>query len=200
MSKPHHKIKPAYTVTPPKSPYGKYKQDLERDFNKRCGYCDSPAHHWGGRVVFQIDHFAPKSKFKHLKDKYENLIYSCPICNRGKSNLWASDDENVSIVDGEGFLHPCLDDYSPHFRRLPTGQIEPLTHTGKYMYKKLKFYLRRHEIIWLMEELRELINEVRPFVKNPKCSKSRRLKSYCQDVYEAYFDYEQFFIDSIDER
>jgi len=76
--------------------YHSYKSYLREDFSKRCGYCNDLDVLCGGRRGFQIDHFRPQKKFEHLKINYDNLIYSCPYCNRAKSDDWPSNSEHES--------------------------------------------------------------------------------------------------------
>jgi hypothetical protein len=136
-----------------KSNYSHYKGELREDFIKTCGYCGTPDFYSGGRAGFHIDHFAPKSKFAHLKNTYTNLVYACPICNIGKSNDWPGDDPAVSFVADSGYVDPCDPQYHVHLARSEDGKIVPLTQLGQYICKKLKLHLRRRQIIWLMEKM-----------------------------------------------
>ena len=75
---------------------------------------------------FHIDHFAPQSKFPSQPCRihdYSNLVYSCPVCNIAKSNAWASDDIDVPILNGKGFIDPSAPDYENHFYRTADGRI-----------------------------------------------------------------------------
>ena len=55
--------------------YTECKEILAEDFQQMCGYCGKDR-----KVLlkqFQIDHFAPKSKFPDKKNVYDkNIIYS----------------------------------------------------------------------------------------------------------------------------
>jgi uncharacterized protein (TIGR02646 family) len=123
--------------------YRRYKEALEKDFNEKCGYTDCQQSWFGGKSNFQIDHFKPKSIYPELITKYSNLIYSCSYVNRAKS-----DD------DGD-YIDPCDGDYNMHFHRDTLGNIYPneSSATAKYMYKRLKLYLKRYSIIWMLEQL-----------------------------------------------
>ncbi|WP_214630368.1 HNH endonuclease [Paenibacillus agaridevorans] len=82
--------------------HSKCKKYLRFDFNYRCAYCGQHEfENIASYNFFQIDHFRPKKKFSHLSDidDYNNLYYSCSICNgrSGKSDNW---DENL--------LNPCM--------------------------------------------------------------------------------------------
>ena len=190
-----HRESPSYSDVNSKSPYTKYKDDLKKDFHGCCGYCGSPDFIWGGKSGFQIDHFAPKSKFPDLIEIYKNLIYACPICNRGKSNKWPSDDSSVSIRNEEGFVHPCKDEYATHLSRNEFGVITANTKVGDYMHTSLKLGLKRHQIIWLMEELHYLMKEVEKYI-----DKSSELKERYRDLAVEFFQYNEILRKSIDDR
>ena len=128
------------------------KKHLAIDFNGRCAYCDDRDFYYGGTRSFQVEHFAPKGKFPALKYVYENLLYSCPYCNRAKSDAWPSDDSSVNIVDNEGFVNPCSDEYDQHLERIPSGEIIARTKLGTYMRTKLKLYLRRHVLFFKIDQ------------------------------------------------
>lgn len=135
--------------------YGSYKPFLAKDFNNRCGYTDCPDFWFGGRGNFHIDHFIPWKKYPakpSLKTDYNNLVYCCSYVN-----ILKSDDETA-------YLDPCNVDYNNHFSRSLHGEIQPNKSSAKalYMYSKLKLYLKRYQIIWMLEQLfqkMELINE-----------------------------------------
>lgn len=137
--------------TPPKRTYtGKelkdykaYKDALENDFLERCGYTFCQQAWFGGRRNFQIDHFKPKSIHPELETKYSNLVYSCSYVNRAKSD------------DIGKYIDPCDVDYNEHFYRDELGNIYPVenSESAKYMYRKLKLFLKRYSIIWLLEQL-----------------------------------------------
>ncbi len=138
---------------PAKARYSLYKADLRADFSSACGYCGTSDFYSGGQSGFHIDHFAPKSKFEKLKNHYGNLVYSCPICNIGKSNDWPGDDAGVSYVGNIGYVDPCSTAYSQHLRRDSAGKIIPMTPLGEYIYKRMKLYLKRRQVCWLVDKM-----------------------------------------------
>jgi hypothetical protein len=127
------------------SNYRAYKDFLERDFNERCGYTDCPQFWFGGKRNFQIDHFMPRSSHSHLANTYSNLVYSSSHVNRAKSD------------DIGDYIDPCDTDYNEHFYRDSGGNIFPKESSApaKYMYKKLKLYLKRYGIIWTLDQLEQ---------------------------------------------
>ena len=136
-----------------KKKYPEYHDELEKDFHGICGYCGKNEKLF--KEHFQIDHFAPQ-KFKELKDKYENLVYSCPKCNKHKSNKWPTDDATISVVNEKGFVDPASEEYDHHLGRDNDGNIYPITKLGEYMYKTLKFDIRPMRIIYKIQLLAEL--------------------------------------------
>lgn len=153
-----------FRITPPKrtyegpelNPYQKYKSILEIDFNKRCGYTDCNQVWFGGKRSFHIDHFKPKSKFPELSTKYSNLVYSCSYVNIAKSD------------DISDYLDPVMIDYNEHFFRDNSGNIYPAddSPTAKYMHIKLKLYLKRYSIIFMLEKIRNKMTETKILIEN----------------------------------
>lgn len=138
-----HKIKPQRTFSRELQKYTSYRRYLKDDFFNNCGYCGDGDNFYGS---YHIDHFKPQSIpiFAHLHNDYNNLVYSCPFCNLSKSDTW---------LTANGFIDPCDIQYDTHLSRNSKGQIVPLTLSGENMYKHLKLYLIRHELIWMIEKL-----------------------------------------------
>lgn len=146
------KIAPERTYEGPElKPYRKYKKYLVPDFKGRCGYTDCNHLWFGGKSNFHIDHFKPKSKYPKLETKYSNLVYSCSYVNIAKGD------------DDFDYLDPCNDDFNEHFYRTSSGDIMPYDHSSraKYMHIKLKLYLKRYSIIYLLDEIRNKMDEVK---------------------------------------
>lgn len=132
--------------------YTTYKQYLRKDFEYRCAYCDVHENEYGGLHNFHVDHFRPHSvpRFLNLKTSYTNLLYSCGVCNRHKSNDWPSDDP---LIDGHGYLDPCEHDYEHHFcpAVAPPYHIAGLSQAANYMIRRLR--LNRQQLL-RMRQLR----------------------------------------------
>ena len=161
--KPFRKINPSRTYTgPAKGHYRDYRAELAQDFNGRCAYTDC-SHKWWADG-FHIDHFAPKkpkltdpgqlAAFQAREHLYTNLVYACPQVNRAKSNDWPSEDPDVNVVEGRGYIEPCSD-FNQHFERTDTGAIVPRAGdtVAAYMWQKLRLYLRRYELYWRIDEI-----------------------------------------------
>lgn len=154
------KQKPARTCTKRYADYKSFKPYLVKDFNNRCGYCDSHDKFFGGLKNFQIDHFKPHSIviFTPLKHDYSNLVYSCPSCNRAKSNKWE---------DVDGFIDPCDNEYDNFISRDTNGKIKHNnTKQGEYIYSNLNLLLRRHEFLWLIERLENQKSQIKELREN----------------------------------
>lgn len=169
------------------------KKHLAIDFGHRCAYCDDPDTYGGGYRAYHVEHFAPKEKFPALRYDYDNLLYSCPWCNRSKWDTWPSDDPKVSIVGEKGFVDPCTEEYDKHLERNLDGSIAGKTPLGKYMYKTLQLYLKRHAIVYNVDKLwrkrKELEDSIAADKKSGKeCSKKEEaLRLLTKDFFE-YFD------------
>lgn len=149
--------KPIRTCIKIYASYRSFKSYIRDDFNKRCGYCDDLDYFHGGKRGYQIDHFRPHSisRFTVLKEDYSNLVYSCPFCNGAKSNKWK---------DNEGFIDPCNEEYTTHLERNNKGQIKSKSEQGRYIYTNLNFYLKRHELLWMIERLEEQSIEINSYL------------------------------------
>lgn len=137
------------------------KMRLAIDFDSKCAYCDDHHHYAGGYKSYHVEHFAPKERFGHLRYTYDNLLYSCPYCNISKSDKWVGKDENENVVGDRGFIDPCTEDYNKHLGRDKDGTIIYKTEIGKYMYCELKLYLKRHQLIFKLEKIRQQKNKLK---------------------------------------
>lgn len=160
MSAPLRKRVPVHSATGKKwKSHPTIKKHLRQDFNGRCAYCDDSDSLVD--VDFQVEHFAPMAKFPEREIVYENLLYACPYCNKSKSKYWVSDDPDISVIGDQGVVNPCDKAYDRHLGRLETGCIYPKTPLGEFMYRRLKLYLRRHELFFSIERLKNKIKELK---------------------------------------
>jgi len=66
--------------------YMSYRPWLRDEFAFRCVYCLF-REQWGRvRAEFELDHFRPQAKDPGLETVYDNLVYSCRVCNVLKSD------------------------------------------------------------------------------------------------------------------
>lgn len=185
--------KPERSETGKRLIFSNSREQLSKDFNHRCGYCDDSSEY--ACCSYHIDHFAPSKKFEHLQNDYNNFVYSCPYCNISKSDKWIGNSAEQSIVDGIGFVDPCDLKYNAIFERLDNGKIKPLNDLAEYIYYELKLYLKRHEILYLIEEinekglkLKQKIADFKSLGKNTeKLEKiDYELLKYFRDYYNVY--------------
>lgn len=146
------------------SDYHDYLPELREDFQHMCGYC--------GKIeaitknVFEIDHFIPKKYAKEKENDYNNLVYSCYVCNRKKSDKWPSKDSKIQFVDSKGIVDPASDDYDSHVERRENGEIYGKSEVGKYMVEEVfKFNLRPIREVWQLMKLIEKKKQLREKIK-----------------------------------
>ena len=100
-----------------------------------------------------------------LAHKYSNLIYSCSYVNRAKSD------------DIGNYIDPVDVDYNQHFYRDELGNIYPKENSeaAKYMYVKLKLYLKRHSIIWMLDQLEQRMFKLQELIEATKNEEAKEL-------------------------
>jgi hypothetical protein len=111
----------------PFSDYRTYKPHLQRVFHRKCVYCRI-SDGFKGIESFGIDHYLPRSKFPHLLVTWENLFYSCNVCNAWKGE---------SASTPELFLpNPCEHRMSEHVQYTDAG-VETYTPHGDWLAELL---------------------------------------------------------------
>jgi hypothetical protein len=116
-----------------------------------CGYCDVTEISAGG--VLTIDHYHPLSA--DGDDNLDNLVYACVRCNQYKHTYWPTSEERAR---GFRILHPLHDIRAAHYQLdNKTGQLEPLTETGRFHIALLR--LNRPQLVQhrLIEQLRKVL-------------------------------------------
>lgn len=175
------------------SNYRQYKDNLKDDFNGRCGYCDLLDVRIGGKKAFHIDHFAPKKAFGHLETVYSNLVYACPSCNLSKSNDWPMPNESPTHDGKQGYIDPCDVSYDQHLYRAASGEVIPSTDLGIYISRKLKLYLRKHQIFWAFEQLLSLADQIKVALRSlnesdPEWSALKANYSLILEEFHTYYE------------
>lgn len=198
---------PLNTCTKQFADYKAYKIPwLQDDFFNRCGYCNDADAYMGGRRGMQIDHFVPKKKFGTVFEvhAYSNLVYSCFYCNNNKSDDWVTDDPNLPIsIDAlTGYIHPRDLQYDLAFKRSEDGDILPQNDVSKYMYKVLCLGLKRHKLIFLLEKLYNLYEEVMGQIEdiNTGAEDQIKLTEKMEKVSAAFMRYFSMFRKELDKR
>lgn len=174
-----------------KKNYRAYKPELRKDFDRRCGYCNTADEYYGGTRGFQIDHFAPKSIFREMEADYGNLVYSCPFCNRAKSNKWIGDKAQPSHDGQTGFVDPCDPEFDNHVQRDGQGKVVALSDLGLYMVKNLNLQLLRHQFLWQAQRLDSIAAKLLELM--PKVEKDTpeyiQILEELVEVFSAYNEY-----------
>ncbi|ANM08332.1 HNH endonuclease protein (plasmid) [Rhizobium phaseoli] len=186
---------PVRSVVVAREAYQAYRADLQRDFFHACGYCGDEDERIDS-VVYHIDHFAPKTRFPALETDYKNLVYACRYCNISKSDHWIGNDAAVPHDGARGFVDPCTDDYEKHLVRQDSGRIVGSTELGKYVAKRLRLNLIRHELLWQARRARRLRRAVEQLLtilemrgEDESSDHHKLLKRY-RALNEAIEDYE----------
>lgn len=82
------------------------KECLNRDSEDKCAYCEAKIKD----VAYgQVDHIKPKKPYSSLAHNWENLAWSCPVCNNNKGNFW---DDDTPL------LNPYVDPVEVHIVHL----------------------------------------------------------------------------------
>lgn len=165
------------------------KKHLRDDFNHRCAYCDD-ADYFFGMESFHVDHFAPKSLYPDLGITYENLMYSCPYCNRSKGDKWVGSNPHESIVDNEGFENPTTPAFDSHFERGVHGEIIPLDSIGEYMWKNLNLMLLRHSCLYRLSAIRERIEKLKKLIEDSTDKEwNEEAQAFCKELSWQFYEY-----------
>lgn len=165
--------------------YNDHRPDLRIDYQNRCGYCNDIETY---RITwFEIDHFVPNEYLKTISaTAYSNLVYACRSCNNAKRKKWPTKDELIHNQNDEGFIDPCDDNYNNQFHRLHNGRILPQTKLGEWIYNSLKLYKPQHEIIWNIELLDTLIDEIKEILEHSANDELNKRLILCLLEYRKY--------------
>jgi len=165
--------------------YGDHRSDLRIDYKNRCGYCNDIESY---RITwFEIDHFVPKVYFKTITETdYSNLVYACRSCNNAKRAKWPTKVEKIHNQNDIGFIDPCDDTYNNQFKRLSNGRILPITSLGNWIYNSIKLYKPQHEVIWNIELLDTLIDEINEVLEYAPNDNLKEKLTLCLLEYRKY--------------
>ncbi len=96
---------------PARSSYTEYKQELRYDFFYSCAYCCIAETEAGG-LRFTIDHYEPQKARTDLVNIYDNLMWSCDVCNQRKGDRYPPAQARQK---GFRFFRPDVDIHLEHF-------------------------------------------------------------------------------------
>ena len=124
--------------------YRDWKTEIAEESSNKCIYCAIHEASMGGIRNFHIEHYRPKSKFPKLINDYNNLFYSCPICNTLKSNDWPNEPNPENDVIA--YPNPSEVDYNDIFN---VDEVKGVV-SGKNisaLYIQEKIFLNRPQLI-----------------------------------------------------
>ena len=171
-------------------------RELELVFGKKCAYCDSGFAHVTPK---DIEHFRPKSEVKlqtgsslvpgyyWLAGDWENLLVSCPDCNRARKHTVSGQSEKVTLGKETQFplsdeanrvrshtapisleescrllLNPCIDQPEEHLTYDENGLILPKSEANGSESRRGKVSIDTYALQRkaLVEERKKVLNEV----------------------------------------
>lgn len=71
---------------------------------QRCMYCS-------GSECAQVEHYRPKSTHPELAFAWENLLWSCGICNQTKNDRFDEQVRPINPIDDQVWEHFFIDEY-----------------------------------------------------------------------------------------
>ena len=138
-------VKKSSETQPEKGIYSDWKEQVAAECCHQCIYCAIHEGQFGGIDHYHIEHYRPKSidRFAYLENDITNLYYSCPICNRFKSNDWPNDPVDLDTIS---YPDPSINDYNNLFN------VDIISHKveGKYIstaYMTERLYLNRPQLL-----------------------------------------------------
>lgn len=140
------------------SHYSDARKMLEEDFQYLCGYCGK-----NGKTMhqkFHIDHFVPKSLDPNREKDYYNLVLACPKCNLLKSDKWPTKNKDIPNDGEKGFVDPASEQFDQHVERNEQGYVVGITPLGKDMCSTLHLNVRRTDLYWKIDKLRNLQDQL----------------------------------------
>lgn len=107
-------------------------EEIREQFAHCCGYCGVSEVDAAGELT--VDHYRPVNAGGD--ETADNLVYCCARCNLYKGDFWPTLDD---AAHGRRVLHPRVDDLTAHCRlNEGTGEVEPLTDTGRFHVELLR--------------------------------------------------------------
>lgn len=176
-----------------KKNYKSYKDDLKKDFQNRCAYCntcDSII-----QAPFEIDHFIPakicrENSREDLLTDYKNLVYSCKKCNNAKGAQFKGDLSKEKPTN-ELFYDPVEIDYNSVFFRNEFGIICSDDEKGRKQIIHLKLYRLLYSLGWICEQTKNLISKLDIVIES---SEDEQLKNHLLEVQNKLYKQHFLFI------
>jgi hypothetical protein len=95
----------------------------------------------------ETDHFRPwrkpfgpnnERRFEHLRDDPKNLVHSCGICNRFKSDHWPTEDPSLPFDGEKGWIEPFIENRLNFFEVDGDGTVNALKPPAEYQIRILR--------------------------------------------------------------
>jgi uncharacterized protein (TIGR02646 family) len=144
---------------PAKASYQDYQQELRLDFWFSCAYC-SIGEIEATTISFEIDHYEPRDSDPDLTNNYENLMWSCRICNRQKGQRKPNDAQRAA---GIRFIRPDWDHPDQHFEVENVEILRPRTRIGEFSLVLLR--LNRQQLRDLRAKRMSIYNSTQAILR-----------------------------------
>jgi hypothetical protein len=105
------------------------REQIRQRANYACEYCGVSETDMGGELT--VDHFRPL--IHGGDDSPDNFIYCCTRCNQYKADYWQTRSDDPAL------WNPRREPFSNHLLELHDGTLYPLTPTGAFTLKRLRF-------------------------------------------------------------
>ena len=132
-----------FRAQPERGNYRDWKEYIANDCSSACVYCAMPEADFGGLRNFTVEHFRPKSIYRHLENRISNLYLACCICNSMKGDDWPGDCGPE--FGREGYANPGENDFNAIFVIDERGFVDSQYVAGRYMVERL--YLNRPQLL-----------------------------------------------------
>ena len=156
--------------------------------NAKCCYCECMV--GAGEREMHVDHFKPKSIYPDLVVKWENLLPSCPHCNKEKSShdtgaepiVNPSEDDPREFFYLKDYRYYCFDNADSSIARRTLGVLS-LNDSTENVYKR---YLIGNELHSKIDEIAELAIENEKILKT-KTTMRNRIRNGCKNILKQGF-------------
>ena len=156
--------------------------------NEKCCYCECKV--GSGEREMHVDHFKPKSIYPDLVVKWENLLPSCPHCNKEKSShdtgaepiVNPSEDDPREFFYLKDYRYYCFDNADSSIARRTLGVLS-LNDSTENVYKR---YLIGNELHSKIDEIAELAIENEKILKT-KTTMRNRIRNGCKNILKQGF-------------
>ena len=137
------------------------KEALRKSTSGKCMYCESKIEHIS---YAHVEHIKPKKKFPELEFSWNNLGFSCPVCNTNKGDKY---DETTL------FINPY--DENPEEHLVFLGYyVYPKKGSERGEYTRNEIDLNRPDLI---ERRKDKIEVVDKFIKSAFRTSSESLRN-----------------------